>query len=79
MASKTIAVTEDVYTLLKRERHRGESFSDVIRRLVRRRGKLSDCAGLWADIPSEEIEEMKRVIAEVRDGHTHYVEDLRGD
>ena len=67
MVSKTISVTQDVYNLLKREKFKGESFSDTIRRLVQTRGKISECAGLWADMGDDEIEEMKRAINELRE------------
>jgi len=35
-----------------------ESFSEAIRRLARR-GRVVECAGLWADMPEEEFEAVK--------------------
>jgi len=46
---------EDVYNLLKKMK--GESFSEIIRRLVKGR-RISDCAGLWSDLSDEAVEEI---------------------
>jgi predicted CopG family antitoxin len=43
--AKTIAISDDVYQLLSRAKLPGESFSDVIRRGMKRPLKLSDIAG----------------------------------
>jgi predicted CopG family antitoxin len=43
--AKTIAISNDVYQLLSRAKLPGESFSDVIRRGMKRPVKLSDIAG----------------------------------
>jgi predicted CopG family antitoxin len=42
---KVIMVSEDVYENLKRIKKQGESFSDVIRRLLSHKPKLMDIAG----------------------------------
>ncbi len=43
---KTIMVSDDVYEALKKEKKPGESFSDVIRKLIEcRKPKISDLAG----------------------------------
>ena len=55
MSTKTISITEDVYNMLLLEKQEGESFSDVISRLVKRRSRLSDSFGKWK-ITDEEIE-----------------------
>ena len=65
MTSKTISVSEDVYELLKKMKLKGESFTETIRRLVRRR-RLADCAGLWSDASEEEMEAYWGVISELR-------------
>ena len=65
MTSKNISLTEDAYELLKSMKLGDESFSDTIRRLARRR-RLSDCVGLWADMPEEEIEAIKGSIEDLR-------------
>lgn len=43
--AKTIAVSDDVYNLLVKSKLPNESFSDVIRRSLKRGMKLSDIAG----------------------------------
>ena len=43
--AKTIAVSDDVYELLKKTKVSGESYSDVIRRGLKRSLRLSDVAG----------------------------------
>lgn len=66
MASKTIAVTEDVYKLLMRMKLKGESFSEMLTRLAKKKGSLTECAGLWEDMSEEEAEELKAGIMEMR-------------
>jgi predicted CopG family antitoxin len=57
MGVKTITVTEEAYKLLAREKKEDESFSQVIKRLTRDRGKLSDSFGAWK-MSDKEAEEM---------------------
>jgi predicted CopG family antitoxin len=47
LTSKNISITEEAYEALQREKARGESFTEAILRLTRKRGKLSDCFGSW--------------------------------
>ena len=47
MTSKNISITEEAYDALQREKGKGESFTDAILRLTRKRGKLADCFGSW--------------------------------
>ncbi len=65
MTSKTISVSEDAYDLLKKMKLKGESFTETIRRLAKRR-RIADCAGLWSDVPDEEMDAIKRSIYELR-------------
>ncbi|MFQ6074637.1 MAG: antitoxin VapB family protein [Candidatus Bathyarchaeia archaeon] len=60
---KTIAVSEDVYELLSKAKLPGESFSDVIRRSIKRGMRLTDIAG------SKTItrEDWKRVVEAFRE------------
>ena len=60
--AKNIAVADDVYEVLLKEKREGESFSDVIRRWRGTKGSLLDCYGMWADIPDEEWKEMEAAI-----------------
>jgi predicted CopG family antitoxin len=50
---KTITVTEEVYKMLKMEKKGDESFSEVIKRLTKERGQLSDSLGAWKMTDSE--------------------------
>ncbi len=58
MTSKNISLTEDVYEMLSKLKLEGESFSDAIRRLAKR-SRLSECAGLWADMGDEEYQAIR--------------------
>jgi predicted CopG family antitoxin len=57
LSVKTITVTEEAYKMLAKEKKEGESFSDVIKRLTKERGKLSDSLGAWkmTDQEAEQI------------------------
>lgn len=59
---KTISLSDESYKLLKNQKREKESFSEVIMRIFAPKTKFSDFAGTWADIPDEEIDEMKRMI-----------------
>lgn len=48
MTRKTITLSEDVYERLRKEQGEGESFGDVIDRLLRNRS-LADFYGVWDD------------------------------
>ncbi len=65
MTSKNISITEDVYRLLSRMKLEGESFSNVIRRLARRRS-LTDSASLWSELPEEELEAFAESLRDIR-------------
>ncbi len=57
MGVKTITVTEEAYMLLAKEKKGEESFSQVIKRLTRDRGKLADSLGAWK-MSEKEAEEV---------------------
>jgi predicted CopG family antitoxin len=66
--AKNIAVADDVYNELKRLKRRDESFSELLRRLIKTRGVISDLAGS-ATMSSEEWMKLKELKKEqaVRD------------
>ena len=66
MGTKTISIMDDAYTLLAKKKQKGESFSDVIRRLAGPRGDIMQFAGAWKNIPDEEIALMKKEILDLR-------------
>ncbi len=51
---KTLTITEEAYQLLFREKKGKESFSEVIKRLARERGRLRDSYGAWTMSDEEE-------------------------
>jgi predicted CopG family antitoxin len=61
--AKNIAVADDVYKDLKRLKRRDESFSELLRRLIKTRGMISDLAGS-ATMSSEEWMRMKELKTE---------------
>ncbi len=63
MGVKTITISIEAYEALLRLKRPGESFSDVILRLAKRRSLL-DLAGVWRDVDDEELE---RVLKEIRE------------
>jgi predicted CopG family antitoxin len=54
LTSKNISITEEAYEALQREKGNGESFTEAILRLTRKRGKLSDCFGSWRTTDEEQ-------------------------
>lgn len=66
MPTKTISVLEDVYRELLRHKKGGESFSAELLRLVHRRGKISECAGLWTWMKPSDSASIERSIEKRR-------------
>lgn len=64
MATKTISIMDDAYELLKNAKNSDESFSDVIRRELSGKKKISDFFGAWKDF---DVEDLKKRIAESRE------------
>ncbi len=47
MPSRNVAVQQAVYDALGREKRRGESFTQLFRRLLEQRGGLEEVLGAW--------------------------------
>jgi len=60
--ARTIAISDDVYELLKKSKLPNESFSAVIRRSLKR-GKLSEIAGSHT-LSTSDWREVKRLLLE---------------
>jgi len=56
MASKNISIPEDVYRRLAEEKRKGESFGDVLKRLMKGRA-LSEFSGAWSEETASLAEE----------------------
>ncbi len=70
MTQKTVSLSEQVYELLKREKREGESFSDVIERLLTR--EKNPWITIQKKFDPEVFEGLKERISRIRE------EDLTG-
>lgn len=67
MATKTVALDDEAYGLLARQKRRGESFSHVVKRVARPRVPLTEFAGAWKDVPKSKLRELEALrVAERR-------------
>jgi len=75
---KVIMVSDDVYESLRRIKRPGESFSDVIRRLLRQKPRLMEVAGSKTVSLREwkEVEEVFREQVELDDIRRKYLLNL---
>lgn len=64
MASKNIAIREDVYKKLLESKKGGESFSEVIERLLEKKPSLIHFSGVLANNPS--LTAIERDIKKIR-------------
>ncbi len=64
MASKNLAIREDVYRKLSEAKKEGESFSDAIDRLLEKRGDLLSHWGALSE--SKHMAEIERSIRDTR-------------
>lgn len=66
MATKTVALDEEAYELLRRAKRLDESFSTTVKRLAHPRRPLSDFAGMWSEMSPKERRAMRQVYADLR-------------
>jgi predicted CopG family antitoxin len=67
MSFKTIFISTPVYRKLRAQKRTGESFTDVIARLLsQQQPPLTRHAGAWKPIAKSEIEEIRRRVDELR-------------
>jgi predicted CopG family antitoxin len=66
MSTKTVALDPEAYEMLRRQRRPGETFSEAVKRLSGRRRPLLAFAGIWKDIPAEELEMIRSFLQEGR-------------
>ncbi|MGI0148274.1 MAG: antitoxin VapB family protein [Thermoplasmata archaeon] len=68
METKTIALDREAYDLLRRQKRKGESFSDAVKRIARDGRPLSDFAGAWRKhLSDRDIQEIEAAIRRGRD------------
>lgn len=60
MSTKTVSLDEKAYELLKKKKEKGESFSDVVKKLTNERSLL-EIASIWED------EELRSKITDTRE------------
>jgi len=69
MGYKTISLSDAVYRKLRVEKRSGESFSDVIMRLIEaKQPPLVKYAGAWKPITQAELQEIRARIERLRHG-----------
>ena len=64
MATKNLAIREEVYRKLSEVKKEGESFSDVIEKLLDKRGDLLSLLGVLSD--SKHMAEIEQSIRDTR-------------
>jgi predicted CopG family antitoxin len=65
MASRTVALDDEAYGLLRAQKRAQESFSETVKRLARPRRPVSAFAGMWSDMTPKQKRELDRVHAEM--------------
>lgn len=72
MATKTITIKESAYNALRKEKANEESFSEVILRITKARGSLSECFGAWRMGNEEWVKIEELVLRKWRGFHKKY-------
>ncbi|MGQ9721550.1 MAG: antitoxin VapB family protein [Candidatus Jordarchaeum sp.] len=62
--TKTISLSDEAYKLLKSIKRNDESFSDVIKRLVGKKGKLIDVLDLYPEL--SDVREYEEAVGAIR-------------
>ena len=66
MATKTVALDEEAYELLRRQKKGEESFSQAVKRLARPHRPIASFAGIWSDMTEAERKSVSAVYANQR-------------
>lgn len=77
MATRTVALDEEAYDLLKRQKKGDESFSDAVKRLARPRRPISSFAGMWSDMSDAERKSIDRSYSNQRKADRRRDEKIR--
>jgi predicted CopG family antitoxin len=65
--TKTITISDSAYEVLSKAKNKGESFSDVILKLAKKRS-IKELAGVWKDWS---YDDMKKTFEEIEEGILH--------
>lgn len=77
MTSKTVALDNEAYELLSRQKKVDESFSDTVKRLARPRRPISAFGGMWSDMSAKERKEVDRAYSDLKSADTRRGEKVR--
>jgi predicted CopG family antitoxin len=61
MPSHNVAIRQDVYQALEREKRPGESFTKLFVRLLQQRGPLEELSGSWSQVARAALRQWKAV------------------
>jgi predicted CopG family antitoxin len=78
LVTKTVALDEEAYELLRRVMTSEESFSDAVKRLAGPRRPLSEFAGMWGNMSAKERRDLDRVYADLHEADRRRAERIRG-
>jgi predicted CopG family antitoxin len=78
MSAKTVALDMEAYEMLRRQRRDGETFSEAVKRLSGRRRSILAFAGIWKEMPAEDLERVRSFLAEGRRRDRERTERLLG-
>jgi len=67
METTSIAIDREAYDLLRSLKRPGESFSQVVKRLVRNRRPLASFVAGWKDLPGKTLREIQANRRHMRD------------
>ena len=77
MPSKTVALDNEAYELLKRQKKSEESFSDAVKRLARPRRPIASYGGMWSDMSGKERKELDQLYSDLREADRRRAEKIR--
>lgn len=77
MASKTVALDNEAFELLSRQKKGDESFSDTVKRLARPRRPISFFGGMWSDMSENEHKELDRTYSDLKAADRRRAENVR--
>jgi predicted CopG family antitoxin len=63
MSPKTVALDQESYDLLAKEKRAGETFSETVKRLAMRKGSILDYWGMWGEMSEHEVADVRALRA----------------